>query len=614
MCGIVGMIRPGKQDPTRELEDALKRLAHRGPDDRGTWFDTTIQAGRPFTVGLGHVRLSILDLSPKGRQPMVSKDGAVIVHNGEIYNYLELREGLKEEGYTFHTDTDTEVILAAYHRWGPPCVDHFIGMWAFAIWDGATLFVSRDRLGKKPLYFYHDTTTRFLAFASEIKAFKGIDRVAWLPDEKTVFRYLAFGEMEQHGATFYQGIREYPAGRSLSYAPGDTHVRPRRYWTLSDEQYDVDEKEAVVNTAELLHDSLRLRLRSDAPLGLSLSGWLDSTLLLALMNEYGLESPPVFSSGYAETGYNETRYTEIATRHLKCAPKATTCDATQFQNDFEHLVYHLDQPSRLPGPYSQWQVARLASNDVKVLIDGQGADELAGGYVYYLPLSIRESWWMDTVRDLADLMLTAWANRHVLSQYPRQQIWERISGRAGIFQNRALRKAWASQFEQEAPAWTEFMHLNPMLRHALLEGSLPPLLRYGDRVSMAFGIENRCPFLDHRLVAYVSALPASLKIRGGQTKWIFRMVAKGKIPDAIRTRRMKMGFPTPVGSWLRNSLLQSCRRWFYDYQGIAWFNRWVNTEAALYLLEEHASRRHDHQALLWRLLSVGAWLKTAELQ
>lgn len=614
MCGIVGMIRSGKLDPTGELECALDRLAHRGPDDRGTWLASVDRDGRSFTIGLGHVRLSIFDLSPKGHQPMVSKDGAVIVHNGEIYNYLELREALKKEGYRFHTHTDTEVILAAYRQWGRACVDHFIGMWAFAIWDGDALFVCRDRLGKKPLYLYHDSATRFLAFSSEIKAFKAINGVGWSPDETTVFRYLAFGEMEQHGGTFYRGIRECPAGTWLLYRPTDARVSFQRYWTLPDEACDVGEKEAVSKTAELLCDSLRLRLRSDAPLGLSLSGGLDSTLLLALMNEYGLESPPVFSSGYIETGYNETRYIEIATRHLKCTPETTAGDATHFQNDFERLVYHLDQPSRLPGPYSQWLVARLASSRVKVLLDGQGADELAGGYVYYLPLSIRESAWADTIRYVPDLMRTAWANRHVLRQYPRRRIWERISGQAGTISNRALKKSWVLQFNKEVPAWTKFTRLNPMLRHALLEGSLPPLLRYADRVSMAFGIENRCPFLDHRLLAHVSALPASLKIRGGQTKWIFRLIAKGKIPDAIRTRRMKMGFPTPVGSWLRNSLLQDCRRWFDDYRDIAWFNRWINTEAALDLLEEHALKGRDHHALLWRVLSIGAWLKTAEFK
>lgn len=613
MCGIVGIIQPGEKDLAPQLQDALKKLAHRGPDDKGIWIDTTAQDGDIFTVGLGHVRLSILDLSSKGHQPMHGKDGAVITFNGEIYNYLELREELSQLDHPFHTNTDTEVILAAYRQWGETCVERFVGMWAFAIWNNDGLFLSRDRLGKKPLYMYHDLAIGLFAFASEIKGLKAVHGVSWQPNERTVFRYLAFGEMEQNGDTFYKGIKEFPAGSNLRLVPGNAlHVT--KYWTLSDHECDVEEREAVVKTSELLHDSLRLRLRSDAPLGLSLSGGLDSTLLLSLMNQAGISAPPVFSTRYMESGYSETRYIDIATTHLGSHPHTAISDVTQFEKDFEKLVYHLDQPSRLPGPFSQWRVAGLAGTQVKVLIDGQGADELAGGYMYYLPIFWRQSTWQRRMRYLPDLLRTAWANRHTVRQYPWPLIWERIKGKAKANNASPLRQKWSSRFAHEAPVWEHYTDLNSMLRQSILDTSLPPLLRYGDRVNMAFGVENRCPFLDHRLVTYVASLPSHMKIRGGQTKWIFRAVANSRIPEPILARRMKMGFPTPVGEWLRKELYGSVRQWFKDYYELPRFGQWIDTDSVFVLLDQHASKRADHQALLWRLLSVGSWLKTSELQ
>ena len=614
MCGIVGIIRKGNNDLVPELRDVLNILAHRGPDDSGVWCSTTIHNGNTFSVGLGHVRLSIIDLSSKGRQPMVDIDGTVITYNGEIYNYLELRRELKELGHEFKTDTDTEVILAAYRQWGVSCVERFIGMWAFAIWDGERMFLSRDRLGKKSLYLYQDASTGLLAFASEIKGLRGVSGVPWRPDERTVFRFLAFAEMEREGYTFYQEIRELPPGSFLLYIPGAEKLEPKRYWTLSDRQHDVDEREAITKTSELLHESVRLRLRSDAPLGLSLSGGLDSTLLLSLLNESGVNKPPVFSSGYAEPGYSETRYIDIATRHLNCEPYATVSAVSRFKEDFERLIYYLGQPSKLPGPYSLWRVAEIAGSRVKVLIDGQGADELAGGYMYYLPASWYEATLWQKIRQSPDLLLTIWGNRHILGQYPLSMIWERARGKVNPKRRLPLRLEWASGFPDVRPTWEESRDLNFMLRRSITDTSLPALLRYGDRVNMAFGVENRSPFLDHRLVEYVSALPSQMKIRGGTTKWIFRAVANGRIPKSILKRRLKMGFPTPVGVWLRKEILEDARKWFSNYSTLPLFNRWIDVDEVSRLLDEHASGKADHQALLWRLLSVGAWLKTSGIE
>jgi len=610
MCGIALIVRKGRRDLSGDLEGMHARLLHRGPDDRGTWQHVDESLGEACTLGMGHVRLSILDLSSKGRQPMSDGNGHVIVYNGEIYNYLELRKELEANGHKFETNTDTEVVLAAYRQWGHDCLHRFIGMWAFVLWDGSRFFISRDRLGKKPLYYFSDTSMGLLAMASEIKGFKGISGISLAPDERTVYRYLSFAEIEGLGETFFKGVREFPAGSYAYLTPGKTLEGITRFWTLSAESPDVSESEAVKEASDLLFDSVRLRLRSDAPLGLSLSGGLDSTLLLALMNEAGVSRPVVFSSSYAEPGYNEKDYFRIATTRLSCEPMYAETDVDSFIRNFDCLIYHIEQPSKLPGPFSLWRVSNLASRHVKVLIDGQGPDEISGGYMYFLPSAFRGSPLAEKIRFLPDLALTMWANRHILDQYPFTVILERVLGRTSSRRVVPVQKKWAEGFRDEEPGWTKITDLNSMLHEAVTRSSLPGLLRYGDRVNMAFGIENRSPFLDHRLVEFVSSLPPSMKIRGGTTKWIFRAVAKGRIPEEILNRRLKLGFPTPVGEWYRNILFDDTKERLAAYGSMPLFRKWIDVRAADELLHQHASGKADHQALLWRILSIGAWLKS----
>jgi asparagine synthase (glutamine-hydrolysing) len=543
---------------------------------------------------------------------MAGPDGAVVVHNGEIYNYLELRQELAASGCTFVTGTDTEVILAAYRQWGARCVERFNGMWSLALWDGKRLFLSRDRLGKKPLFLYRDPATGFLAFASEIRALFRLEGVPRRPDERTVYRYLAFSEMEALGATFFEEIHTLPPASSLVVEPGQSPSGPCPYWSLPEATADVSEADAVRTTESLLMDSVRLRLRSDAPLGLSLSGGLDSTLLLALASEAGGRELPVFSTEYRDPGYDETTYLEAATRAFACARRRVVSGPGEFVEDFERFVDHLGQPSRLPGPFSQWRVAQRASGEVKVLLDGQGADELAGGYVYFLPLAWREASWQEKIRGAPDLGLTLLGNRHLLHQYAPSLILERLRGVPARTRRIPLRADWAARFANEVPAWAQPPNgLNSTLRTALKETSLPPLLRYGDHVTMAFSIENRCPFLDHRLVSYVASLPPRLKIRGGTTKWIFREVGRGRLPERIRRRRLKLGFPTPFGAWIRGTVGGTMQGWLTIAFDNSYYARWVDRTEAQKLLDEHRSGVADHHALLWRLLCLGAWLKTS---
>jgi len=613
MCGIVVVFRRGGGDPKPELERALHLIAHRGPDDSGIWTGKGNGVGGPFTLGLGNVRLSILDLSPEGHQPMVGSEGFVITFNGEIYNYRELREELKTLGHAFRTSCDTEVILAAYRQWGPACVERFIGMWALGIWDGERLFMSRDRLGQKPLYIFRDEQEGILAFASEIQALLCLEGVPRRPNQRTVYRYLAFSEMETGESTFFESIRELPPATNLFFNPKDGSVRRERYWELPNQEEEVEESQAVKTTESLLFESVRLRLRSDAPLGISLSGGLDSTLLLSLANEAGERELPVFSTGYSHRGYDETSYLEAAIAGLSCRPHWAASDAAAFVRDFEKLVKYLGQPSRLPGPFSQWMVAQRASGQVKVLLDGQGADELAGGYLYFLPAAWRESSLLDKVLRAPDLTRTILQNRHLLSQYPLALVVERIRGKRTVHQRLPLNRDWEDSFREELPRWSHANgSFNEVLRAALTETSLPALLRYGDRLTMAFGIENRSPYLDHRLVAYVSSLPSRFKIRGGTTKWVFREVARGRIPPRVLKRRMKMGFPTPFGAWMRRDIVDDARLWLDGYFALPSYRDWIDPAEVARLVDEQQKGIQDHQALLWRLLCLGAWAKIAQ--
>jgi asparagine synthase (glutamine-hydrolysing) len=609
VCGLIGVLRRGDGDCSGELSRALETIRHRGPDDRGTWSRVVGTASEPWALGLGHVRLSILDLSPAGHQPMADHAGNLIVFNGEVYNYLELRQQLSAAGHRFETYTDTEVVLAAYREWGDGCVERFIGMWVFAIWDGSELLLARDRLGKKPLYYYADRVC--LAFCSEIKGLRQVSGVTWGPDERTLFRYLAFAELEDGGNTFFADIKAFPAGATARVRPGDPAVRPRKYWQLAGEASDMDEGEAVRQAERLLSDSLLLRLRSDAPLGLSLSGGLDSSLLLALMNQAGCARPRVFSTSYAEPGYSESGYLDLAIRESGCEPQLAVSSIEQFQRDFEAFIYHLGQPSKLPSPYSLWRVVDLASRHVKVLLDGQGADELAGGYMYFLPPAWREMAPRHRLRYLPDLLLTILANRHVVRQYNPSTIWERVRGSYRDDRIDYLCPHRLEAFRDQRPGWEGGgrFSVNDNLRRSVTDTSLPPLLRYSDHLTMAFGVENRCPFLDHRLVEFVASLPLETKIRGGTTKWLFRRMAAGKVPGAIVSRRMKMGFPTPVGVWLRNGLREQGRRWLEEYADNGVFSDWIDRDAALCILRAHVTGRQENQALLWRILSLGAWLK-----
>jgi asparagine synthase (glutamine-hydrolysing) len=625
-----------------------RALRHRGPDDEGYLLaasasgqarayrgpDTAPQVEAPplpdqapdgSDVALGHRRLAILDLSVAGHGPMPSADGALwITYNGEVYNYLELRDELSGRGHTFRTGSDTEVLLAAYAEWGEDCLARFNGMFAFALYDArrAVLFCARDRFGVKP-FFYHAGPGLF-AFASEIKGLLAHPRVPRKPHEPTLAGFLTRGLLDEKAQTFFEGIESLPPAHRLvvDVRTGRPTVAP---W------YDLPTAEtrpadpAVFGT--LLEDAVRLRLRSDVDVGTCLSGGLDSSSIVALTARLrggnGSRGRHAFSVLYDDPGMAERPFVEAVVKATSVDSHQTSASAADLRRELPELVRHQDEPLPSTGPFSHWRVMRLAhEHGLKVLLDGQGADEVLAGYPYQMGPFLGE---MASRFGLGRALAEAAAARRVtgrpLAFYLGLLAYQQVS------LPRWLRRIVVGRFSTHT-------HVPPeMIDSALLGGlppdlgerhiprgtlreerlanlwrtSLPALLRYEDRNSMAFGIETRTPFLDYRLVEHAMALPAEALIRNGWSKAILRDAMRGVIPDVVRERRDKLGFTTPERRFLRE-LAPDIREWLGSGSRIA--SRLRPSVLRTWLADEpgHLARRPG----LWRLISAEHWLRYVE--
>jgi asparagine synthase (glutamine-hydrolysing) len=590
------------------LRRATTCLRHRGPDDEGYLLvdtrsgrvrlcageNTRAELGLPsiasytavigerFDLALGFRRLAILDLSPAGHQPMASPDGACwLIFNGEVYNYIELRSELASRGHTFKTGTDSEVILAAYQQWGPDCLSRFNGMWALALWDGRRrqLFVARDRFGVKPLYTVSGQRGTF-AFASEIKGLLAGGVVPFRPSSGAVARFVAQGGYLSHarGETFFEGVQELPAGHyALITHKGRV---AKRYWSLSTQVvgHELSDAEALARYSNLFTDAVRLRLRADVPVGTCLSGGVDSSSIVAvagqlMQTEHAVslerlgEHQQTFSAVYADDGpWNERRYIEEVVASVGTAGNYVYPTADRLWDDLEELVWHQDEPFQSTSIFAQWCVMDLAhQRGVTVLLDGQGADEMLGGYHPYavwfgqllragrLTHAAREAQAAGSVTGLDPLPLVA---RGAAGQLPAPLL-RRLRGSrvrdavAASGLRPELGKSFQSSVAAAGEAYEGLDNLNKHLARLIIEDSLPNLLRYEDRNSMAFSIESRVPFLDYRLVEYVFTRAPHLRIHDGWTKWIQRKAIDGKLPADIVWRRDKVGFETPEQQWFR---------------------------------------------------------------
>jgi asparagine synthase (glutamine-hydrolysing) len=563
MCGITGIITTGQDGVSFvRLQKMTGSLAHRGPNGEGLWLQGA--------VGLGHRRLAIIDTSGAAAQPMHHADRYTIVHNGEIYNYLELRQTLQQKGYRFASQSDTEVILAAFDHWGPGCLQHFDGMFAFAIWDEKeqSLFAARDRFGEKP--FYYCLHQKQLLFASEMKALwaGGMPR-QYSPS--LLLNYLALG-LVQHpvdqSQTFFENILSLPPAHSLHYRPGDAQPTVNRYWQLAKGQavQFPSPDAAAEQLLALLQQSVQRRLRSDVAVGTSLSGGIDSGTIAALANRStaGLKS---FSAVFPGFEKDESAAIAQTAGHLHIPNHTTQPDAEGLVAHFDKLCHHQEQPFGSASIFAQYQVFALAAQQqVTVLLDGQGADETLAGYHRYLHWHLQQLWRHDKKAFAADKKALLqngvplrWGLANLLAALFPQKAASRLAQRArqqvlglpGIDPGFLQRAYDAASITKPVAAG-----LNDMLYHDTVQMGLEELLRYADRNSMAHGREVRLPFLSHELVTFVFSLPAAYKIHDGFTKWVLRKAVEGLLPPAIVWQTNKTGFEPPQRLWMQHEGLQ----------------------------------------------------------
>ncbi|MFP5212259.1 MAG: asparagine synthase (glutamine-hydrolyzing) [Acidobacteriota bacterium] len=556
MCGIAGLFRAsGITDTDVEVIRRMNRvMKHRGPDDEGIYNDTHCV--------LGHRRLAIIDLSKDGHQPFESEDGRFqLVFNGEIYNYIELRQELERFGVRFRTKTDTEVLLAAYLRFGVECLDRLNGMFAFAVYDSLahSLFLARDRVGVKPLY-YVDTGTAFY-FASEIKAFRETPSLTFSVNPRSLFDYLAFNRTDVYDETFFSEVKRLPKGHYMHL--DSRGARIRQWWNPEDHLRSAsnDSLETICERIEeLLVSSTRLRMRSDVPVGSCLSGGLDSSILVGILFSHcgSIEGYPTFTASFPGHRLDETGYIDRLNDRFAFSNHRTFPTAETALENLPEFVFYNDEPTTSASFYSQYEVMRLARNKgVTVLLDGQGGDESFAGYQYfhgfYLYGLLRRGNLSEFGAELCRCLLRKQhvsAYQTLLFQVLPDRIRENFLLRTVPY----MQPRFFSDHIRESRIYNGFFNVDglngSLVRH--FQYKLEHLLRMEDRNSMAFSLEARVPYLDYRLIEYVLGLPEELKIRRGETKYLQKRSLGRYTVEEILKRKDKIGFGTPTDAWMQD--------------------------------------------------------------
>ena len=585
MCGIFGIWNLDQRPlDVTGLHRATEAISHRGPDDEGYLLvdsrstgavscagrDTDRRLNLPqldrfhaeqFDLGFGFRRLAILDLSEAGHQPMASHDRKFwIVFNGEIYNFKELRDELATRGHSFETTSDTEVILAAYQQWGESCVEHFNGMFALAIWDtiAKKMFIARDRFGEKPFHYVF-IPHRLFAFGSEIKSLWAADVASRDIHEDTLALFTEYDQVEAGEQTIYQNVSRLPQAHCMTVT-ADGELRKWRYWDIDprDNVDDWSDEQYVERFRDLMISSVRLRLRADVPVGSSLSGGLDSSTVVGVINNLLPETAvqKTFSARFDDAARDEGKWMDLVTSKNRVERHDVWPTADQFFEELSNLFWHQEEPFTSTSVYAQWCVMRLAKqNDVTVLLDGQGADEMLAGYHSYfneitddLLNSFDLAGYLKWRRDCFSLHgVNPGGFGRVLRQKTPAPVKRVLKKR--LRENGALPKVEPADpiFPRE---FNKVSSLRKLLWWNTTRQGLVELLRYADRNSMAHSREVRLPFLDHNLVEFVFKLPDRLLIRNGWTKWILRAAFSDFVPGEITWRTDKLGYMPPQARWL----------------------------------------------------------------
>jgi asparagine synthase (glutamine-hydrolysing) len=606
MCGIVACF--GNLD-IGLLGEMLKSIRHRGPDDEGIFFEDN--------VALGVRRLAIVDME-HGRQPMHNEEKTVwIVFNGEIYNFPEIREELTKLGHVFCTETDTETVVHAYEEWSVDCLQRFNGMFAFAIWDKNKnrLFVARDRLGVKPLY-YCSTSDR-LVLASEIKALLVDSTVPRLPNESVIYDFLITGFQRRIGETFFSTIKELPPAHYMLLDRDNTILR--KYWDLPafELKQRKNDKYYASKFRELLIDAVRVRLPSHLRIGSYLSGGLDSTLVVCLANEILNSNLPsekrdrnpqqLFCAFYSDAVADERPFMKEVSSFIKTKIDYVFPSNVLGWEDIKDFVYYMDEPVSVLNYYAYWCLARITSGRVRVTFSGQGPDEFLAGHPDHFWVYLKELW---KSRRISRLMKESIAGlgRYGLLPVLRRSIMQFASRTMHV--GKLLDPSFVSCNNTR-----KISRRDDSLHAALLldttENRLPMHLRVGDRVSSAFSIESRYPYLDHKVVESSFCLPSNQKIRNAWSKYVLRNAAKGLIPESVRKRK-KLGTPVPIESWMK-----SLHTEISSVFGSSKFQqrRYFNQKAILDIYERYCEgklsrlEKHCYVEVLWRILNVELWLE-----
>ncbi|MDN7023948.1 asparagine synthase (glutamine-hydrolyzing) [Methanoculleus sp. FWC-SCC1] len=663
MCGIAALISlNGSSEHLTEIAAMTGTIRHRGPDDEGFAVftqapkvavlfggsetpDEVMSAGLHYSpkqafcgtipedavVALGHRRLSILDLSPAGHQPICTPDRRYwIAYNGEIYNYTELRAELEGYGHRFASHTDTEVIVTAYAQWGRDCLHRFNGMWAFVIYDAEEqkVFVARDRYGIKPLYYWF-SPEGFLAIASEIKAFTILPGWKARLNGPRAYDYLVSNLLDHTRETLFQGVYQLPAGEAAEFRVEDVEstLPVYRWYRLEPQQFSGTFDAAAAEFRRLLNDSVHLRMRSDVPGGSCLSGGLDSSSIVCLVNdtlrsEEKQDFQKTFSACSHVKEYDEREFIDevIGARDIQAHYTYPSFDMLLSQLD--DLIWHQDEPFKTTSIFAQWLVFRLAAEQrVKVLLDGQGADEQLCGYLWFFGCRYADLFraadltrlWkeMQAVKSLhgipetrslammgyyllppslkrpamkyfqADCVRPSWINADLLA-IPRGYLWQ-PNGSSSV------------------PGVTQSIALAQMLYT-----SLPSLLHWEDRNSMAHSVESRVPFLDYRLVEFIMGLPEEYRIDAGVTKRVLREAMKGILPENVRMRMDKMGFYTAEEHWIRHEGPEIVRKLLREAVDAS---EGVLKEEAVERLDRMLSGEEPVSPQVWRWICFGQWMK-----
>ena len=621
MCGIAGIVGVGGgivPQLDRALAVQTSLIAHRGPDGEGIWISPD------ESIGLTHRRLAIIDLTEAAAQPMHGPNGTVITYNGEIYNYRELRSALADR-WQFRTESDTECILACYEIYGARFLSHLRGMFAFALWDEGKrrLIAARDRFGIKP--FYYALVDGVLYFASEVKALlpflPGIDTDSDALAEYLTFQY-TIGEK-----TLFKHVHQLLPGHYLIVDNGS--IQTKRYW---DVRYEIDWEHSALyfehRLRELLYESMAFHLRADVPIGSYISGGIDSSLMAILAAKVDPQNRLGFHGRFTDyPGYDESEYARFAARQSTAELRILDISADDFRNRIHDVIWHMDFPVAGPGSFPQFMVSELAAKHVKVVLGGQGGDEIFGGYARYLiayfeqciKAAIEGSYKNGNYVVTIELIVP---NLGILREYKPmlREFW-----REGLFSDldsRYFRLIDRSSDMKEEVDWhaldkdrvfEAFQNIfnNPenvgheayfdKMTHFDFKCLLPALLHIEDRMSMAHGLESRVPFLDHPLVEFAATVPADLKFAGGDTKHLLKLALGGELPDAILNRRDKMGFPVPLKEWFVEELRDFVQDLFRSRAARS--RPFMNADAVLANFEQ--AGRFSRKT--WGLISLEIW-------